>query len=63
MAALEVLVPPVRPDRVLVGAYAAMGVMETVGFAAFFGDRVVAAAGGAAMLPLAALALARCGDG
>ena len=31
-----------------------MGVMETVGFAAFFGDRLVAAVGGTAMLPLAA---------
>ena len=33
-----------------------MGVMETLGFAAFFGDRVVAAVGGAAMLPIAAAA-------
>ena len=33
-------------------------VMETVGFAAFFGDRVVAAVGGAAMLPLAAAGVA-----
>ena len=62
-AALEVLLPAVRPDRTLVGAYAAMGMMETVGFAAFFRDRVVAAAGGAAMLPIAALALVRFGDG
>ena len=31
-----------------------MGVMETVGFAAFFRDRLVAAVGGAAMLPIAA---------
>ena len=36
-----------------------MAVMETVGFAAFFGDLLVAAVGGAAMLPLAAGAAAR----
>ena len=47
----------------LVAEYAGMGVMETVGFAAFFRDRLVAAVGGAAMLPIAALAAARWGDG
>ena len=31
MAALEALLPPDEPDRALVGEYAAMGVMETVG--------------------------------
>jgi hypothetical protein len=31
-----------------------MAAMETLGFAAFFGDRLVAAVGGAAMLPIAA---------
>jgi hypothetical protein len=36
-----------------------MSVMETVGFAAFFRDRVVAVTGGAATLPLAAIALVR----
>ena len=35
-----------------------MAAMETLGFAAFFGDRLVAAAGGAAMLPLAAAGVA-----
>ena len=38
-----------------------MAVMETLGFAAFFGDRVVAAVGGAAMLPLAAAGVAGIG--
>jgi uncharacterized membrane protein len=60
MTVLDVLLPPEPvPDAVLVGEYAAMGVMETVGFGAFFGDRVVATAGGAAMLPLAGLAARR----
>jgi hypothetical protein len=36
-----------------------MATMETVGFAAFFRDRVVAAVGGAAMLPVAAAAVRR----
>jgi putative membrane protein len=62
MAALEVLVPAARPDRALAGAYAAMAVMETVGFAVFFGDPLVAAVGGAAMLPIAALAALRWRD-
>ena len=57
MAVLEALLPPDEPDRALVAEYAAMGVMETVGFAAFFRDRLVAAVGGAAMLPLAAAAV------
>ena len=56
MAALELLLPPAdRPDPALVGEYGLMGAMETVGFAAFFRDRTVAAAGGAAMLPVALL--------
>ncbi|MET0326941.1 MAG: carotenoid biosynthesis protein, partial [Ilumatobacteraceae bacterium] len=66
MATLEALLPAAEPDRALVGEYAAMGVMETVGFAAFFGDRLVAAVGGLAMVPLAAAAVAgvvRSGDG
>jgi putative membrane protein len=59
MAMLE-LVLPVRdeePDAALVAEYAGMATMETVGFAAFFRDRVVAAAGGASMLPVAASAV------
>jgi len=58
MAALEAVLPAAEPDRSLVGEYAVMGVMETVGFAAFFRDRLVATVGGGAMLPLAAAAVA-----
>ena len=71
MSVLEVVLPAGRgtsfarsgtrsahtPDPVLVAEYAAMGAMETVGFGAFFRDRVVAVVGGAAMLPLAARAV------
>jgi uncharacterized membrane protein len=57
MAALELVVPPDRfADRALVGEYGMMAGMETLGFARFFGDRVVAAVGGAGMLPIAGLA-------
>jgi uncharacterized membrane protein len=63
MGALEALLPPGQPDRALVAEYAGMALMETVGFAAFFGDRVVAAVGGLASLPLAAAALWRTGRG
>lgn len=59
MAVLERLLPPGRVSPVLVALYGAMSVMETLGFAAFFGDRLVAAVGGAAMLPLAAIAAHR----
>lgn len=58
MAVLERLLPPGEdPDPALVGEYAAMGVMETVGFARFFADPLVAAVGGSAMLPLSVAAL------
>ena len=57
MGLLELVLPAAAPDPVLVAEYAAMGAMETVGFGAFFGDRVVALVGGAAMLPLAARAV------
>lgn len=66
MAVLEVLMPPgagrkghrsVGGDGYLVGQYAYMGVMETVGFAAFFKDRLVATAGGSTMLPIAIAAV------
>lgn len=43
----------------LVGEYAFMAVMETVGFARYFRDPVVAAVGGVAMLPVAIVAVAR----
>lgn len=59
MATLEALLPPGRPDPALVGEYAYMATMETLGFAAFFGDPMVAAVGGAAMMPLAASAVRR----
>ena len=41
----------------LVGEYSWMAVMQTLGFAAFFNDPMVAAVGGSAMLPPAILAL------
>jgi uncharacterized membrane protein len=64
MTALEVLLPPAthvdgsaEADSVLVGEYAFMGLMETIGFARYFRDPVVAAVGGLAMLPVAAAAV------
>jgi putative membrane protein len=59
MTLLEALLPPAEPAPDLVAEYVAMAVMETVGFAAFFRDRLVAIVGGATMLPIAALAAAR----
>ena len=47
------------PDPALVAEYGVMAVMETLGFAVFFRDRVVAAVGGAGMLPVAVLAARR----
>ena len=41
------------------GEYTTMAVMETLGFAAFFRDRLVATVGGAAMVPIAATAVVR----
>jgi hypothetical protein len=40
----------------LVTTYGAMAAMESVGFAVFFRDRLVAAAGTAAMAPVALVA-------
>jgi uncharacterized membrane protein len=66
MAVLEVLMPPGSrrntaqsrgADGFLVGQYTYMSVMETVGFAAFFKDRLVATAGGVTMLPIAIAAV------
>jgi len=61
MAILEALLPPSEyppdADGALVGEYAYMGVMETIGFARYFRDPVVAIAGGLAMLPIAASAI------
>lgn len=64
MALLEVLLPPDEepPDPYLVGGYTYMGTMETLGFAAFFRDPLVAVAGGSAMLPIAGQAVRRLLD-
>jgi putative membrane protein len=62
MAVLEVVLPiddGEAADPTSVAQYATMATMETVGFAVFFRDRVVAAVGGAAMLPVAAAAVRR----
>jgi putative membrane protein len=63
MAMLEAALPPAAEssdaDGALVGEYAYMGVMETIGFARYFRDPVVAVVGGLGMLPLAATALVR----
>ena len=64
MALFELLLPPEpndettsRADGRLVGEYGYMSVMQTLGFARFFRDPVVAAVGGAAMLPLTGAAI------
>lgn len=63
MALLEAALPPSDraddADGALVGEYAYMGVMETIGFARYFRDPVVAVVGGVAMIPIAAVAVAR----
>lgn len=59
MLLLERLLPPRRASRAAVAQYAVVAAMQTVGFAVFFGDVVVAAVGGAAMLPIAAAAVLR----
>lgn len=58
MALFEVVLPPERrdPDARLVGEYGYMSVMQTLGFAKYFRDPVVALVGGAGMLPIAAAA-------
>ena len=57
MATLEAVLPPAAPDGSLVAEYAVMGVMESLGFLAFFRDPLVAAVGAAAMLPFAVAAV------
>lgn len=61
MALLEATLPPSTEasgaDATLVGEYAYMGVMETIGFARFFRDPLVAVVGGVGMLPIAAAAV------
>ena len=63
MALLEAALPPADEPRdadgALVGGYAYMGVMETIGFARYFRDPVVAIVGGLGMLPIAAAAVMR----
>jgi putative membrane protein len=63
MALLEAALPPAEnaqdADGALVGEYAYMGVMETIGFAKYFRDPTVAIVGGLAMLPIGAAAVAR----
>jgi len=63
MALLETVLPPAEKardaDGALVGEYAYMGVMETIGFAKYFRDPVVAVVGGLGMLPIAAAAVSR----
>ncbi len=58
MAMLEATLPPdEQADTTLVGEYSWMAVMQTLGFAAFFNDPLVAAVGGSAMLPPAIFTL------
>lgn len=63
MALLEAALPPSDEPRdadgALVGEYAFMGAMETIGFARYFRDPVVAIVGGLGMLPVAATAVTR----
>jgi putative membrane protein len=63
MALLEAALPPAADasdaDGALVGEYAYMGVMETIGFARYFRDPVVAVVGGLGMLPIAVTAVVR----
>jgi putative membrane protein len=59
MAILDRVLPPDDPAPDLVAEYAVMAAMETVGFAAFFRDGVVAVVGGLTMLPIAVASVAR----
>ncbi len=57
MAGLERLLPPdADADGALVREYTAVGVLETIGFARYFADPLVAIVGGTAMLPLSLVA-------
>jgi len=51
--------PLARADARLVGQYGYMSVMQTLGFARYFRDPLVATVGGLAMLPITAAATAR----
>ncbi|MEM1334089.1 MAG: carotenoid biosynthesis protein [Actinomycetota bacterium] len=62
MAMFEAVLPPKErtlADPALVGEYGFMSVMQTLGFARYFRDPLVAAVGGSAMLPIAGVAVAR----
>lgn len=59
MVVLEVILQRRAALRVPVAMYAFVAVMETIAFAFFFDDLVVALIGGIAMLPLAMVALRR----
>ncbi len=60
MVILERLLPAEpEAEAALVGEYGFVAVMETVGFARYFRDPLVAAVGGAAMLPIAVAAMLR----
>jgi uncharacterized membrane protein len=59
MVVLEVVLPRRAALRVPVAMYAFVAVMETIAFAFFFDDLVVALVGGVAMVPLALVALRR----
>lgn len=64
MAILDWALPPrATVDRSFVAAYTVIAVLQTVGFAVFFGDLLVAAVGGLGMLPLAILAVFRTSRG
>ncbi|MFT6392491.1 MAG: putative membrane protein [Ilumatobacter sp.] len=58
MALFEVVLPAARrdPDARLVGEYGYVSVMQTLGFAKYFRDPIVALVGGLGMLPIAAAA-------
>ena len=63
MALFEITLPPADrstdADGPLVAEYGYMAVMETIGFAKYFRDPLVAAVGGLAMLPIGAVAATR----
>ncbi len=61
MALFEWLLPPARrePDVRLVGEYGYMSVMQTLGFARYFRDPLVATVGGLGMIPIALTAVSR----
>ena len=57
MVILERTLPVGVPSAALVGEYGLMAAMETVGFAKYFHDPLVAVVGGVTMLPVALAAL------